>query len=264
MSEFSLPPAVQSLSDTITLPEPEMIRALASCELLDAYLQRLLLESLCDQVLGRELTPLEDPAESLLQYGRRHGLDSMEAIDAWRDACGLDLARLEQLVAHESRLQQATETLWANGVASTFLQQRSSFDQVVLSIVRLDDPDLATELFFQLQEGSLSFAELVESYAQGQDRTNRGVIGPIRVQQLNPLLARAVRRYRPGVPIPPLDVNGRVHLMRIESLQPAQLEPALRQQLLVGLRSQWLGSQITRLRQKLVEAAEVGSALVTP
>lgn len=264
MSEFSLPPAIQSLSDAITLPEPQMITALAGCELLDAYLQRQLLDGLCDQVLGRELKPLEDPAESLLQYGRRHGFDSLEAIDAWRDACGLDLSRLERLVAHESRLQQATETLWADAVASSFLQQRANFDQVVLSIVRLDNPDLATELFFQLQEGSLSFAELVESYAQGQDRTNRGVIGPIRVQQLNPLLARAVRRYRPGVLIPPLDVNGRVHLMRIESLQPAQLDPALRQQLLAGLRSQWLRTQITRLRHKLLEAGEVGSALVSP
>ena len=264
MSESSLPAAVEGLSESLPLPEPELLLALAGSELLDAYLQRRLLEALCDTVLGAAIAPLSDPAADLLAYGRRHGLETIETVEAWRLAIGLSLDDLERLVAFEQRLQQVTESLWSQAVASSFLQSRADYDQVVMSIVRIDDPDLATELFFQLQEGSLSFPELVENYAQGQDRTNRGVIGPIRVQQLNPLLARVVRRYRPGVLIPPLDVNGRVHLMRIESLQPAQLDAALREQLLLRLRGQWLSGQLLRLRLRLLQAAVPTTAMLAP
>lgn len=255
MSQPSLPAAVEGLSDSLPLPDPGLLQSLARSELLDAFLQRQLLEALCTAVLGSVSEPLADPAADLLAYGRRYALETLEAVDAWRAACGLSLEHLERLVAFEQRLQQVTEDLWSPSVASLFLQYRADFDQVVMSIVRIDDPDLATELFFQLQEGSLSFPELVENYAQGQDRTNRGVIGPIRVQQLNPLLARVVRRYKPGVLIPPLDVNGRVHLMRIESLQPAQLDGSLREQLLLRLRSQWLSEQMLRLRLRLLQTA---------
>lgn len=255
MSEFSLPAEIEALSDSLPLPDRGLLCTLVRSELLDAYLQRQLQEALCAAVLGARIEPLADPAAELLAYGRRHSLETLETVDAWRAACGLSLEDLEQLVAFEQRLQQATETLWSPAVASLFLQHRADFDQVVMSIVRIDDPDLATELFFQLQEGSLSFPELVENYAQGQDRTNRGVIGPIRVQQLNPLLSRVVRRYRPGVLIPPLDVNGRVHLMRIESLQPAQLDGAVREHLLMRLRSQWLSAQLLRIRLRLLQAA---------
>jgi len=257
MSDQNLPPAVRSLSDSLPLPGHDLTRELAAVELLEAYLQRQLLEGLCDQVVGPAVVPGgEDHSPPLLAYARRQGLDSIETLDGWRQSRGLGLDQLERLVSFETRLQQATETLWAGEVSSLFLEKRADFDQVVMSVVRIDDADLATELFFQLQEGELSFPELVESYAQGLDRTNRGIVGPIRVQQLNPLLAKVVRRYRPGVLIPPLDISGRVHLMRVESLQPAQLDGPLQDQLLIQLRNKWLNPQLVRLRERILEAAD--------
>jgi len=257
MSDQNLPPAVRSLSDSLPLPGHDLIRELAAVELLEAYLQRQLLEGLCDQVVGPAVVPGgEDHSPPLLAYARRQGLDSIETLDGWRQSRGLGLDQLERLVSFETRLQQATETLWAGEVSSLFLEKRAEFDQVVMSVVRIDDADLATELFFQLQEGELSFPELVESYAQGLDRTNRGIVGPIRVQQLNPLLAKVVRRYRPGVLIPPLDISGRVHLMRVESLQPAQLDGPLQDQLLIQLRNMWFNPQLVRLRERILEAAD--------
>jgi parvulin-like peptidyl-prolyl isomerase len=260
MSDQNLPPAVRTLADSLPLPGHDLIRELAAVELLESYMQRQLLEGLCDQVVGSPVASggEEDPSALLLAYARRQGLDSLETLDGWRHSRGLSLDQLERLVSFETRLQQATETLWAGDVSSLFLEQRTEFDQVVMSVVRIDDADLATELFFQLQEGELSFPELVENYAQGLDRTNRGIVGPIRVQQLNPLLAKVVRRYRPGVLIPPLDISGRVHLMRVESLQPAQLDGPLQDQLLIRLRNRWLNQQLVRLRERILEAADDG------
>lgn len=263
MSEPSLPAELHSLGERLPLPEGSLLTALAASELLEAYLQRQLLEALCEAVLG-PATPPEDAGAALLALGQRHGLASVEEVEAWRQGCGLSLDQLETLVVFETRLRQASERIWEGEVASTFLQRRADFDRVVMSVVRFEDPDLATELFFQLQEGSLSFAELVEHHAQGLDRANRGLVGPIRVQQLNPLLARVVRRYRPGVLIPPLDINGCVHLMRIESLQPAQLDGPLREQLVLSLRSQWLRQQLAHLRQRLLQDAPLVAELVNP
>jgi hypothetical protein len=56
--------------------------------------------------------------------------------------------------------------------------------------------------------------------------------------------------------IPPLDISGRVHLMRVESLQPAQLDGPLQDQLLTRLRNRWLNQQLVRLREPILEAAD--------
>jgi parvulin-like peptidyl-prolyl isomerase len=258
VSETSLPLAINELGADLPLPDSELLSNLAATELLDVYLQRRLLEALvaihpsaAEVLHDEDAEPEQGPEEALLAYGRRRGLVDLEALDVWRRSRGLDLDQLERLVHFDASLAATTEALWHPQVTSLFLQERLSYDQVVMSMVRFDDPDLATELFFQLQEGELSFPSLVENYSQGNDRTNRGVIGPIRLKQLNPLLAKVVRRYAPGELIPPHDINGTVHLMRVESLESAQLDEPLRQQLLGQLRGQWLTRQLATLHSRL-------------
>jgi parvulin-like peptidyl-prolyl isomerase len=264
----ALPEAVAQLADRLPLPDPALIATLSRAELLEAYLQRQLLQGLVantpappthQEAAPGEAHPAkpEEPEAELLAFAQRQGLPDLEQLDHWRGSRGLSLADLEDLVQFQTRLQRASETLWGPEVPSLFLQERADYDRVVISVVRLADADLATELYFQLQDGELSFTALVEHYAEGHDRTNRGMIGPILVKQLNPLLTKVVRRYPPGVLIPPLDVNGKVHLMRVESLEPARLDGPLHDQLLRQLRSSWLQEQLGRLRERLlIEARE--------
>lgn len=263
----ALPDPVAQLADRLPLPDPDLIATLSRAELLEAYLQRQLLQGLVahapeptpaadDPAAAGDAAEPDDPEAELLAFAQRQGLPDLEALDAWRLARGLSLADLEDLVHFQTRLQRVSEALWGPAVPSLFLQQRADYDRVVISVVRLADADLATELYFQLQDGELSFSTLVEHYAEGHDRTNRGMIGPILVRQLNPLLTKVVRRYPPGVLIPPLDVNGKVHLMRVESLEPARLDGPLHDQLLRQLRSSWLQEQLARLRDRLPFHAE--------
>jgi hypothetical protein len=44
--------------------------------------------------------------------------------------------------------------------------------------------------------------------------------------------------------------------MRVESLQPAQLDGPLQDQLLTRLRNRWLNQQLVRLRERILEAAD--------
>jgi parvulin-like peptidyl-prolyl isomerase len=157
---------------------------------------------------------------------------------------------VEKLAAFDYGLARASHWIWSQEVPGLFLQRRGDFDQVVLTMVRVRDPDLATELFFQLQEGESTFHELVDRHADEADRLRRGVVGPVPVNRLNPLLMRVVRRYQPGELIPPLDLKGVVHLIRVDSLQPGRLDDQLRAQLLDECRSRWQREQLVLLRDE--------------
>lgn len=256
-----LPDSLRQLGATLPLPEPATLRLLARHELLSPWCQRRLLEELATTPLPElpgeeELTPkLEEHEEQLQAYAQRCGLSSLEELEPWRQARGLSLQELEDLAAFEQRLAVVTRRIWGAEVPGIFLQRRGEFDQVVLTMVRMRDPDLATELFFQLQEGECGFHEVVERYAEDSDRLRRGVVGPVVVNQLNPVLMRVVRRYGTGELIPPLDIGGVVHLIRVESVQPARLDDRLREQLLLECRSLWLRDQLQRLRDRLMQVS---------
>ncbi|MCS5692039.1 peptidylprolyl isomerase [Cyanobium sp. FGCU-6] len=248
-----LPDALQGIADRLPLPTGERLRDLALHGELSDHLRRRLLEGLA------ELAADSDRAdEDCLQRLRQQlGLVSDEALEAWRRRMGLDLSDLRRCATYPRRLQQATEDTWGPSLPGRFLERRADLDQVVLSLVRFRDPDLAQELWFQLREGELAFGELVERHATGSDRDRRGLVGPIPLQRLHPLLARVVSRYAERAVVPPIDIDGTVHLVRIESIQRAELDERVRGRLLLELREAWLAEQMARLQDRML--AEPGA-----
>lgn len=238
----------------VTLPSQSMIQELAASELLDAWFQRRLLEELTKSVVQE---PCGD--DVLIAFANRQGLPSLEALDIWAKHRGLTLLQLEKMATFSSSVTKATESIWSSQVPSLFLERRERYDAVTLSMVRVRDADMAMELFFQLQEQSIDFTEAVRLYGEDVDRRTRGVVGPMPVQKLHPVMAQVVRRHPPGSLFPPLDINGMQHIVRVESFEPAQLSESIRQQLLTELRSRWLGEQLGQLRQRLNQLGEADS-----
>jgi len=89
------------------------------------------------------------------------------------------------------------------------------------------------------------------------------LIGPVSLDQLHPLLARVAERYAPGAVIPPLELNGTAHLIRVERLQKACLDDAMRQRLLLELRQQWLDQELNSLLGRLALHTPDSTALAS-
>jgi parvulin-like peptidyl-prolyl isomerase len=176
----------------------------------------------------------------------------------------MELYELDALIKHDitpvalsefssfgTRLQTATEAYWADRIASHFLERRSSLDTVTLSLIRFNDADLAQELYFQLLDGELHFAQLLERYSKDPEQLPRCMLGPAAVEKLNPHLARLVERYKPGELIPPIELQESPHLIRIERFDKARLDDGMRQQLLLEMRQKWLLEQMNAALKRL-------------
>jgi len=243
----ALPDHLQKLADQLPLPDLSLLTPLAKAELLWPYLRRLLLDRLC-----QEAEQLASDSDSLQRLTGRLGLQDLDHLDRWRLALGLGLQDVEAQASFDFCLNEATEKIWGAEVPSRFLEQRSRYDQVVLSLLRFDDADLAQELYFQVREGESSFGDLIDTYAGDNPQLVRGQMGPVALQRLHPLLARVVERYEEGDVVPPLDLEGTVHLIRVESVRKAQLDEAMRSQLLQELRLEWLDGQLLRLQSRII------------
>lgn len=244
-----IPEPLKNLGSTVALPSGELLRELLSSELLAPYLQRKLLNALANQA------PASAPDASQLQrLAKQIGMGDIDQLDSWRRAHAIDLGVLEELAVYPSRLSTATEAIWSDEVPGRFLERSRDMDEATLSLLRFEDADLAQELYFQLVEGELVFAQLLDRYGQSPGQPPRGLVGPVTLDKLHPLLARVAECYDPGAPIPPLDINGTAHLIRVEQFNKAQLDGPMRQRLLSELCQQWISDELHQLLQRLVEA----------
>ena len=163
-------------------------------------------------------------------------------IDAWLQV------RIEQALSPITPLPALRSAWFAAEATSLFLQRRAQLDRVVVSTLRLSDPELAQELFFSLQAAEVDFPQIAH-LSEGQERLLGGRLGPIALGQLQPLVATQLRQASPGELLPPLELeNGQILLMRLELLLPASQTSTIQEQLEQELFDNWLAAERQRLQ----------------
>jgi parvulin-like peptidyl-prolyl isomerase len=117
---------------------------------------------------------------------------------------------------------------------------------VIYSLIRTQEPGIAQELYFRIQEGEQSFADLAREYSQGSEAQTGGLIGPVELSVPHPVLAQMLRLSQPGQLCPPTRLGEWFLIVRLEKFIPAQLDASMRQRLLNECFNTWLSEQLNQ------------------
>jgi parvulin-like peptidyl-prolyl isomerase len=236
------------------LPPLEALASLAHHGLLRPYLrQRLLAEALAEESISEA-----DRHQALLQFAQRHRLSNPEALERFRLAQVLTPEGLALQVELPVRLRRHCERLYLPKAEARFLERKQQLDRVVYSLLRLQDGGLARELYFRLQDGEASFADLAAEHAEGPERSTRGIVGPVPLTQAHPQLVERLRTAPPGEVQEPFQIDQSWLLFRVESLTPASFDASMALQMSQELFEQWLDQEVearlVQLRPALLAA----------
>jgi parvulin-like peptidyl-prolyl isomerase len=153
--------------------------------------------------------------------------------------------QIQAIAIRQLKLEKFKETTWGGDIDSYFFQRKSQLDRVIYSLISTSDIGIAQEIYFRIQEGEQSFAELAREYAQGPEAQTDGLVGPIELQTIHPLLAKILSMSQPQQLLPPTQIGEWILIVRLEKLLPAQLDRGTRQRLINERFNQWLQNQIT-------------------
>ena len=103
---------------------------------------------------------------------------------------------------------------------------------------------MARELWIQLAEGEKSFADVASLYSDGPESITKGVIGPVRLASIEPLLAKRLRVMRVGEITPPERMGSWSVVLRLEQISPSRLNEGTRAQLLQEQLDSWISTRV--------------------
>jgi parvulin-like peptidyl-prolyl isomerase len=153
-------------------------------------------------------------------------------------------AQLEALAIRGLLIEKFKQTTWGHKLESYFLSRKGQLDRVIYSLIRTQDPGIAQELYFRIQEGEQSFADLAREYSQGPEAQTGGLIGPVELSTPHPTVAQMLRTSQPGQLYPPIRLGEWLVIIRLEKFIPTQLDASIRQRLLNECFSIWLSEQL--------------------
>ena len=205
----------------------EQLDLLAPHRLVRPLLRSLVMAELAAQI------PVDpaDRQQALEAFMREQKLEGEDGLESFLRLNLLRRDELEDQLVQPLRLQHYIHEHHLPKAEARFLQRKNQLDRVVYSLLRLEDAGLARELYLQINEGESDFAALAARYAEGPERTTRGVVGPVPLMQAHPSLAERLRAATPGVLMEPFRIEQWWLVVRLESYSPATLDDTTARQM---------------------------------
>ena len=209
-------------------------------------------EAIADVVVSAE--QLEQARLGLLQQRGFDGLaqwaELLEMLGRSEDEV---LERLRQSIRRRSWMRER----FAAKAEARFLERKNELDQVVYSLLRLENSFLAQELYLQIESGESNFADLAKRYAEGPERDTNGIVGPVSLTQAHPALVEKLRVAQPGVLLEPFRIADWWLVVRLERYAPATFTDEVSDQMCQEMFDIWVDQEtIASLSQLGSETSE--------
>lgn len=182
------------------------------------------------------------------QLRREKRLEKAADTIAWLADQMISVEDLEAGICDRLLTQKLAEHLFSKEVEKNFVQNKLQFDQIILYQIVVAKPQLAQELFYQIQEGEISFFDAAHLYDIDENRRHLcGCEGKVYRWGLKPDIAVAVFSAQPGEVIRPIQTDRGYHLCMVEKFLPAELTPQRYQEILHNLFNEWLSNEVNYL-----------------
>lgn len=229
---------LQANNQTIT--ETEIIPLLRSYQMLP----QLWRERIIDQAIEQITCTPEETVSACQHFYTQHQLTSEVIRQAWMKRHNISQKQLESMATRSLKIEKFKQATWSHKLNSYFLRRKSQLDQVIYSLIRVNNMGVAQELYFRIEEKEQSFAELASQYSQGPEAITGGLTGPVELSIPPAPLAEILSVSKPGQLWPPIPFGKWLLIIRLERLLPAQLDQPMCQRLLDELFEMWLQEQL--------------------
>ena len=243
------------------VPELQQLIGVEGRALLDRFnlLKPLVEQMLITQAIADVVVPVEQLEQARLGLLHQRGFDGMAQWAELLEMLGRSEEEVLERLCHSIRRRRLMRQRFAAKAEARFLERKSELDQVVYSLLRLENSFLARELYLQIESGESNFADLAKRYAEGPERNTNGIVGPVSLTQAHPTLVEKLRVAQPGVLLEPFRISDWWLVVRLERYSPATFTDEVSDQMCQEMFDAWIDEETAKsLSQLASEATQPG------
>ena len=189
---------------------------------------------------GIEVT-IEELQEAADRMRAMNQLIDAQATWAWLEKHGLSLEDFEEIVHNAMITKKLLAHLFTDKVEPYFYEHQLDYAGAAIYEIVLDEQDEAIELFYEIQEGEISFQEAAQQYIQDAElRRKGGYRGKVNRTEMLPEVSAAVFAANSPTLLKPIITSKGVHLILIEEIIVPKLDNILRNQIGLNIFYRWL------------------------
>jgi parvulin-like peptidyl-prolyl isomerase len=234
------------MSQTITITNEDIFHQVQlSCkipEIIEKIIERKIIISAAEaagiKVTKEELQQASDRMRAMNQ------LKDAQATWVWLEKYGLSLNDFEEIVYITLIFKKLINYLFAERVEPYFYEHQLNYADAIIYEIVLDDQDEAIELFYEIQEGDISFYDAAQQYIQAPElRRKGGYRGKVNRTEMKPEVSAAIFASMSSQLLKPIVTADGVFLVLVEEIIKPELDKMLHEKIMLDLYFEWLKQQ---------------------
>ncbi|MGD1850703.1 MAG: peptidylprolyl isomerase [Cyanophyceae cyanobacterium] len=230
------------------IPTADLLELLSQYQLMPHFLRGIAI----DKVIADIELSEEEQLKALYDFRSQNKLISDEDLANWQKENNMPHERLDEIATRPVKLEKFKIQTFSKKLENYFMEQKGRLDKVVYSLIRVTDEGLAQEIYYRVEEGEASFAEMAQEYSEGPEAKTQGILGPVLINQPHPFIAKMLSVSQPSQLWAPRAIANWFIIVRLEQAIPAQLDDTMRRQLLNEMFDIWLRQQVAVLGEPTV------------
>tara|TARA_B100001057_G_scaffold411433_2_gene427062 strand:- start:7373 stop:8083 length:711 start_codon:yes stop_codon:yes gene_type:complete len=215
----------------INNPKLFFIEDLAKYGLLNQFIKTKLLEKRLMNIILTE----EESLNAKLEYRKINKIDSEKDLNAFMKKKLYTENSLKYNIELPVKIYKYCQHKFKNKVYSEYLRRKAIFDIATYSLIRVEKEIEAKEFFLQISECEKTFAEIASKYSLGHEKNSQGILGPVQMNRIHPLLQEKIKEYKNGELSMPFRIENNWFLIRIENFQESNLNEQIEKEIFMQL-----------------------------
>ena len=167
------------------IPFDRVLEKMSEAQLLPQLLREIITDELIDRVAREnqiDLTPTSEELDRLIAE-----------VTKIRPFQGMNSDQITAIAARTIKVHKFKQAGWGHKVSSYYQAVQHQLYRLSYSILQVEDGLLAQELFFRVQSGEQSFAEIAIKYSQDTSAQSGGSIGLILSRAIDPSILQVIQ-----------------------------------------------------------------------
>ncbi len=235
--------------DLIKNLDPDILRLLKRGNLLRQFLREVLINDAIKHI-NIPSKNVEKAIKKFYEDKRLNDINTRKIFLVYR---GLNEGDLHTQILLPLKIKKFCSLKFKNRLDSHFLKNKEKHDQFIYSIIRVDNSNLAHELYLQIEAEEVSFSILANKYSIEKNIFKNGLVGPSSIMKCHPLLRKAIRSSIPGELNKPFQIENSWIILRLEEIKPAKLDSTMEVIMMSELFEIYIQEKINKVIRNLLK-----------
>ena len=165
---------------------------------------------------------------------------------------GLNESDLHYQILISLKIKKVCSEKFKDDLDSHFLKRKEQLDQFIFSIIRVDNADLAHEIYLRIEAKEEEFSSLANKYSKEKNLYKNGLMGPSNIMRCHPLLKESISSSAPGDLLKPFKLENSWIVLRVEEKKPAKLDAKMEEKMMFELFEIYIQKKIDKILTKLI------------